>query len=49
VGLELIGTLPAEPKIAEFDLVGRPIVELDETSPLYAAVKEILHKAGVIR
>jgi CO dehydrogenase maturation factor len=49
VGLELIGTLPAEPKIAEFDLVGRPIVELDETSPLYAAVKEILHKAGIIR
>ncbi len=48
VGLELIGTLPSEPRIAEFDLVGRPIVELDRDSPLYRAVEEIMRKAGLI-
>ena len=48
VGLELIGTLPSEPRMAEFDLVGRPIVELDKDSPLYEAVEKILRKAGII-
>ncbi len=49
VGLELIGTLPNEPQIAEFDLKGRPIVELDESSPLYRAVEEILRKVNLIK
>lgn len=49
VGLELVGTLPSEPRIAEFDLVGKPIIELESSSPLYKAVEEILRKVGLIQ
>ncbi len=49
VGLELIGTLPNEPRITEFDLVGRPIIELESSSPLYRAVEGILRKVGLIQ
>ncbi|MCS7286986.1 MAG: AAA family ATPase [Anaerolineae bacterium] len=49
VGLELIGALPNEPKMAEFDLVGKPVLELEKTSPLYKAVEDILRRAGVIQ
>jgi len=41
LGLNLAGTLPTDPQVAEFDLVGRPLVELDNGSPLYRAVCEI--------
>jgi len=49
VGLELIGTLPNEPRITEFDLVGRPIIELESSSPLYRAVEGILREVGLIQ
>jgi len=44
LGIELIGTLPADPQIAEFDMIGRPLVEIDPDSPLYRAVADIVHK-----
>ena len=45
LGIELIGTLPADPQIAEFDMIGRPLVEIDSDSPLYRGVADIAHKA----
>ena len=45
LGIELIGTLPADPQIAEFDMIGRPLVEIDSDSPVYRAVVDIAHKA----
>jgi len=38
----LLGTIPEMPGIAEFEYSGRPLVELDDTSPVYTAVADIL-------
>lgn len=39
--LTLIGTLPEEPAMTEFEFTGRPLVELPEETGLYRAVREI--------
>jgi CO dehydrogenase maturation factor len=46
-GLELIGTLPNDPTVAEFDLVGRPIIEISAESPISQAVSGIVSRAGI--
>jgi len=47
LGLHLIGTLPNDETIAEFDMTGRPIIEVSEEAPIYKAVAEIAIKAGI--
>jgi CO dehydrogenase maturation factor len=47
LGLKLIGTLPQDPSIAEFDLVGRPLFEMSAESPTYQAVAKIAAQAGI--
>ena len=44
LGVPLIGTVPADPQVAEFDMVGRPLVELGEDSAIYRAVADILRR-----
>ncbi len=39
--LDLIGTLPEESSMAEFEFTGRPLVELPADTGLYQAVREI--------
>jgi CO dehydrogenase maturation factor len=39
--LDLIGTVPEEPAMAEFEFTGRPLVELPEETDVYQAVREI--------
>lgn len=46
-GLELIGTLPNDPTVAQFDVVGRPIIEVSEDTPIYKAVARIANDAGI--
>jgi CO dehydrogenase maturation factor len=46
-GLTLIGTLPNDPLVSEFDLVGRPIVEIGDEAPIYQAVAAIATQAGI--
>ena len=41
-GVELAGTVPADPGIFEFDLQGKPIFELPVGSPAVASVFSIL-------
>lgn len=43
-GLDLGGVIPSDPNVAEFDLRGRPIVELPRESPAVAALWEILDR-----
>lgn len=43
-GLELVGVLPEEPTMAEFEFTGRPLVELPEETGLYQAVQRIAEK-----
>ena len=40
-GLHLIGTLPEEPSMPEFEFTGRPLVELPADAGLYQAVRKI--------
>ncbi|MGC8787302.1 MAG: AAA family ATPase [Anaerolineae bacterium] len=47
LGLNLIGTLPQDKTIAEFDLTGKPLIEISEETPIYKAVAEIAVKAGI--
>jgi CO dehydrogenase maturation factor len=47
LGLSLVGTLPQDPLVAEFDMTGRPLVQITEDSPSYRAVAEIAAKAGI--
>jgi len=47
LGLKLAGTLPQDGAIAEFDLTGRPLIEVSEESPIYLAVSEIAIRAGI--
>jgi len=43
-GLELAGVVPADPQVAEFDLKGRPVMELPRESPAVAALYEIMDR-----
>jgi len=47
LGLNLIGTLPNAPIVADFGVVGRPITEVSEDTPICKAVAEIAGKAGI--
>ncbi|MFN2166220.1 MAG: AAA family ATPase [Anaerolineae bacterium] len=42
LGVPLLGTLPEDPDIRTYDAEGRPLVELDDSSAIYPAVKTIL-------
>jgi CO dehydrogenase maturation factor len=46
-GLDLIGTLPNDPTVTELDVVGRPIIEASEDTPIYRAVAKIADDAGI--
>lgn len=45
LGIPLLGTLPHDRTVSEFDLKGRPFIELDDTSLIYPAAKSLLRKA----
>ena len=40
-GLTLLGTVPDDPAMAEFEFTGRPLVELPAETAVYRAVKEL--------
>jgi CO dehydrogenase maturation factor len=40
-GIELLGTVPDDPAMAEFEFTGRPLVELPAETSVYQAVREI--------
>ncbi|MGQ9521124.1 MAG: ATP-binding protein [Anaerolineae bacterium] len=43
-GLELIGTVPEDPAMAEFEISGRPLIQLPSETVVYRAVREIARK-----
>jgi len=47
VGLPVAGTMPYDQKVADYDLHGRPLVDLPGDSPAVEAVKEIWRKTEV--
>jgi CO dehydrogenase maturation factor len=40
-GLELLGAVPEDPQLAEFEITGRPLAELPAETPVYRAVQEL--------
>jgi len=47
-GLELVGVIPDDPLVAEYDLKGIPLIRLPDDAPSARAVRTILSKAGVV-
>ena len=44
VDASLLGTIPQDGDITEFEFTGRPLVELDQDSPVYRALAAMLEK-----
>jgi CO dehydrogenase maturation factor len=42
--IPLLGVIPADEEITSFEFSGRPLVELDEDSPVYQAVAEMMEE-----
>lgn len=42
--IELLGTIPADDELAEFEFSGRPLVELGDNSPVFKAISEMMAK-----
>ncbi|MFZ5649291.1 MAG: AAA family ATPase [Bacillota bacterium] len=47
-GLELVGAIPLDEQVREYDLRSKPLANLPDDSPVVAAVDRILAKAGII-
>ena len=47
-GLEVMGRIPEDENVTEYDSVGRPIVELPDSSPSVAAVRELLKSLSLV-
>jgi CO dehydrogenase maturation factor len=47
LGLRLLGTLPDDDTISEFDMLGRPIFEIGDDAPVYKAVVQLAIEAGI--
>ncbi len=45
LGVPLLGVLPRDPAVAEYDIVGRPFIELSDDSLIYTAVQDLLRRA----
>lgn len=46
-GLELLGVIPNDPLVAEYDLKGKPLMELPEDSPAVKASRELFEKLNL--
>jgi len=44
-GLDLVGLIPEDPGLAEFEFAGRPLIEVPAQSPSYQAVRAIAKQA----
>lgn len=47
-GLELIGAIPLDNEVRDYDLHSKPLAQLPDDSPVVLAVNEIVKKAGII-
>ena len=48
-GLEVVGFIPEDENITQYDLAGRPIFDLEDNSPSVVAVREIAKKLGLVK
>jgi CO dehydrogenase maturation factor len=48
LGIPLLGVVPADQELAQFEYSGRPLVELGNESPVYRAVAEMMDEILVV-
>jgi len=48
MGLDVVGLIPQDEHVAQYDLVGRPAIELPDNSPSVSAVSRILLNLGLL-
>jgi len=48
IGLKIFGVIPEDENIIKYDLIGKPIIQLPDTSPSIIAVREILKNLSLI-
>ncbi len=48
-GLEIVGLIPEDRNITERDLAGKPLFEIEDTSPSVVAVREMAGKLGLLK
>jgi CO dehydrogenase maturation factor len=44
IGIPLLGVIPSDMKLVEFEFSGRPLIELGDDSPVYTAVAAMMKK-----
>jgi CO dehydrogenase maturation factor len=44
MGMDVLGVIPPDENVAEFDRLGRPTIELPDDSPSVVAVRGILNR-----
>lgn len=47
-GLELIAAIPRDDQVFNYDLQGKPLVDLPDDNPVVATVEGLLHKASIL-
>ena len=45
--IPLLGVVPADVRLAEFEFSGRPLIELGDESPVYQAVGQMMEKISL--
>ena len=49
IGLDIVGLIPHDTRVAEYDLQGTPTLDLPEDSPCVHAVRHIMENLGLLR
>jgi CO dehydrogenase maturation factor len=44
MGIPLLGTVPRDPAMLDFEIQGRPLIDLPDKTPLFAAISSMLGK-----
>ena len=45
--VSILGTLPEDPAIQAFNLEGKPLLEIDDTNPVYMEICSFMRKIGL--
>jgi len=48
IGVDLCGVIPYDPLVEEYNLSGRSLLELPDTSPAVQAVRDICRRIGLV-
>jgi len=44
IGIPLLGIIQMDPKLSDFDINGKPLIELEDDNPVYISVAEMMEQ-----